>query len=75
VPRTTGSIPSGSSTGLRSWSREQADASDAKIRRKGKNALDLLVSVNGVSRAVREAYDRSTSFMTMDGADLISVLR
>jgi hypothetical protein len=55
-------------------SREQADAFTMKVARKGKNALGLIVSVNGVSKAVINTYSTSTSFLTMDGADLYCVL-
>jgi hypothetical protein len=55
-------------------SREQADAFAAKVNRKGKNALGLIVSINGISDAARRTYDHSTPFMTMDGQDLLHVL-
>jgi hypothetical protein len=55
-------------------SRAQADAFAAKVQRKGKNALGLIVSINGLTEDARKAYDRSTPFMTLDGADLVYVL-
>ncbi|MGW0355820.1 hypothetical protein ACWDXV_16595 [Nocardia nova] len=55
-------------------SREQADAFTMKVSRKGKNALGLIVSVSGVSKAVIETYKTSTSFITLDGLDLYCVL-
>ncbi|MFF8903605.1 restriction endonuclease [Streptomyces olivaceoviridis] len=47
---------------------------DGKVRRKGKNALGLLVSVNGFSEGGRELFKRGTSFITMDGSDVFCVL-
>lgn len=47
---------------------------DGKVKRKGKNALGLFVSVNGFSSGGRDIFKRATSFITMDGADLFSVL-
>jgi hypothetical protein len=47
---------------------------DGKVKRKGKNALGLFVSVNGFSAGGRDIFKRATSFITMDGADLFSVL-
>ena len=41
-------------------SREQADAFSKKVERKGKNALGLIVSINGVSEPARRAYAEST---------------
>lgn len=55
-------------------SREQADAFTMKVARKGKNALGLIVSVSGISQAVIDTYNTSTSFITMDGSDLYCVL-
>jgi hypothetical protein len=55
-------------------SREDADVFAAKVRRKGKNALGLFISVNGFSRDAIDAYNESTPFMAMDGLDLIHVL-
>ncbi|MFD6873198.1 restriction endonuclease [Streptomyces sp. NPDC060075] len=47
---------------------------DGKVRRKGKNALGLLVSVNGFSSGGKDIFKRGTSFITMDGGDLFCVL-
>jgi hypothetical protein len=55
-------------------SREQADAFHMKVQRRGKNALGLIISINGISQAVKSAYGNGTSFMTMDASDLICVL-
>lgn len=55
-------------------SREQADVFAAKVRRKGKNALGLFVSVNGFTGPALAQYSEGTPFMTMDGADLYAVL-
>jgi hypothetical protein len=45
-----------------------------KVRRKGKNAVGLFISVNGFTEAFKEAYKESTPFIMMDGADLYAVL-
>lgn len=55
-------------------SRETADAFAAKVRRKGKNALGLLIAVNGFSGPALRAYAEETPFLTMDGADAFLVL-
>lgn len=55
-------------------SREVTDAFAAKVRRKGKNALGLLVAVNGLSSAALSTYRESTPFITMDGGDVYLVL-
>lgn len=55
-------------------SREQADAFAAKVSRKGKNALGLMVSVNGFTRDALQVYSQGTPFMTIDGPDLFCVL-
>ncbi|GHF06306.1 hypothetical protein E5082_13885 [Streptomyces griseoluteus] len=47
---------------------------DGKVRFKGKNALGLFVSVNGFSEGGKDLFRQSTSFITMDGGDLFSVL-
>jgi hypothetical protein len=61
------------------WRKESADPGDAdrfaaKVRRKGKNALGLFVSVNGFTSGVFTDYGHSTPFLAMDGADLMLVL-
>ncbi len=55
-------------------SRADADIFAAKVRRKGKNALGLFVSVNGFAQDAIDAYTEGTPFMTLDGADLMLVL-
>jgi hypothetical protein len=55
-------------------SREQADAFAKKVERKGKNALGLIVSVNGLSEPARKTYAESTGFMSLTGPDLFCVL-
>lgn len=55
-------------------SRGDADIFAAKVKRKGKNALGLFVSVAGMSRDAIEQYSESTSFMVLDGSDLYLVL-
>jgi hypothetical protein len=45
----------------------------AKVRRKGKNAVGLFISVNGFTEPFKAAYRESTPFITMDGADIYSV--
>jgi len=55
-------------------SREAADAFAAKSRRKLKNALGLLVAVNGFSEPALRPYEDQTPFLTMDGGDLFLVL-
>ncbi|MFF5126531.1 restriction endonuclease [Streptomyces syringium] len=53
---------------------EDFDKFDAKVRRKGKNALGLFVSVNGFTAGALREYDKRTSFITVDGGDLMCVL-
>ncbi len=55
-------------------SRDQLDVFAQKVRRKGKNALGLYVSVNGFTSDGLETYKEETPFMTMDGVDLFLVL-
>ena len=55
-------------------SRGTADEFAAKVRRKGKNALGLIVSVNGFSSPALKAYAEETPFLTVDGSDLFLVL-
>jgi hypothetical protein len=54
--------------------RDQLDILTEKVRRKGKNALGLFVSVNGFTIDALETYRERTSFVTMDGTDLIAIL-
>jgi len=61
------------------WRSVPADRGDAdifasKVRRKGKNAVGLFISVNGFTDPFKEAYRESTPFVAMDGADLYAVL-
>ncbi|MEN8655276.1 hypothetical protein ABCR94_33020 [Streptomyces sp. 21So2-11] len=45
-----------------------------KVRRKGKNALGLFISVNGFSSGAKAAFREGTAFLTIEGFDLFSVL-
>jgi Restriction endonuclease len=54
--------------------RNDADVFDKKVDRKGKNALGIFVSVNGFSEGALETYSEETSFLAIDGADLMCVL-
>ena len=54
--------------------RGDADIFASKVRRKGKNAVGLFISVNGFTEPFKEAYRESTPFVAMDGADLYAVL-
>lgn len=61
------------------WRAKPADRGDAdifasKVRRKGKNAVGLFISVNGFTDPFKEAYREATPFVAMDGADLYAVL-
>ncbi len=61
------------------WRRKPTDRATldvfaAKVRRKGKNALGIFVSVNGFTAPAIEEYRHSTPFLTVDGADLMAVL-
>ncbi len=61
------------------WRSAPADRGDgdifaAKVRRKGRNAVGLFISINSFTRPFKEAYKESTPFITMDGADLYTVL-
>ncbi|MED7955050.1 restriction endonuclease [Streptomyces sp. BE20] len=49
--------------------REHVDIFDAKVRRKGRNALGLYIAVNGFTADALKEYDRRTAFITMDGGD------
>lgn len=57
-----------------SVSRADADVLAAKVRRKGKNALGLFVSITGFTEDARTEYSHSTPFIAMDGTDLFAVL-
>lgn len=54
--------------------REHADVFAAKVRRKGKNALGLFVSINGFTTDALSEYEHSTPFIVLDGHDLYLVL-
>jgi hypothetical protein len=61
------------------WRKDPAENSDLavfaeKVRRKGKNALGLFVSVNGFTSGALNAYSTSTPFVIMDGGHLLAVL-
>lgn len=55
-------------------SRGDADIFAAKVRRKGKNALGLFVSVLGLTSDAIAQYSEATPFMALDGSDLYLVL-
>jgi hypothetical protein len=55
-------------------SRGDLDIFAAKVRRKGKNALGLFVSISGFSKDAIDQYRESTPFIAMDGSDLYLVL-
>lgn len=61
------------------WRADPADRGDgdifaSKVRRKGKNAVGLFVSVNSFTAALKQTYSEATPFITMDGADIYAVL-
>ncbi|WP_189303212.1 restriction endonuclease [Streptomyces cinerochromogenes] len=61
------------------WWKKPAEAGQLrefndKVRRKGKNALGLFISVKGFTSGARAAFREGTSFLTMDGTDLFCVL-
>jgi len=61
------------------WRKEPVDRGDAdifaaKVRRKGKNAVGLFVSVNGFTKAALDQYQEATPFIVMDGTDLYLAL-
>lgn len=55
-------------------SREDGDAFAMKVRRKGKNAVGLFVSVNGFTKPFKDSFRESTPFISLDGSDLYAVL-
>lgn len=60
------------------WRATPADRGDGdifanKVRRKGKNAVGLFISINGFTEPFKEAYRESTPFVAMEGADLYAV--
>lgn len=54
--------------------RGDLDVFKAKVERKGKNALGLIISVNGFTQDALDEYSHSTPFIAMDGGDLFAVL-
>jgi Restriction endonuclease len=54
--------------------RADADVFATKVRRKGRNALGLFVSVNGFTVDALEEYGEETPFLAIDGMDLMCVL-
>lgn len=55
-------------------SRDDGDVFNQKVRRRGKNALGMFVSVKGFASTFIDEFSKSTSFITMDGSDLFAVL-
>lgn len=61
------------------WREQQSSRGDgdifaAKVKRRGKNALGLFVSINGFKSTFIDCYNESTSFITLDGQDLMAIL-
>ena len=54
--------------------RRELDIFDSKVRRKGKNALGIFVSVSGFTKDALDEYENRASFVTFDGGDLFLVL-
>ena len=54
--------------------RAAADVFAAKVRRKGKNALGLFVSISGFTQDAIAQYNESTPFLAVDGSDIYLVL-
>lgn len=55
-------------------SRGDGDIFAAKVKRKGKNALGLFVSVTGFTRDLLNQYREATPFLAVTGEDLFLVL-
>ena len=55
-------------------SRADGDILAAKVRRRGKNALGLFISVAGFSDDLLAAYSEGTPFLALTGDDLYMVL-
>ncbi|MGO3152805.1 MAG: restriction endonuclease [Galactobacter sp.] len=55
-------------------SHAQAEAFAAKIRRKGRNTQGILVSINGLSRAALDEFQKESPFIEIDGSSLYNVL-
>jgi len=61
------------------WRDDAVDRGDAdifatKVRRKGKNAVGLFISVMGFTKPALDQYREATPFIVIDGADLYLVL-
>jgi hypothetical protein len=57
-------------------SNETVSAFEAKVRRKGKNTLGLVVAVSGFSQpAIRSHSNCGTALIFLDGIDLVAVLQ
>jgi hypothetical protein len=54
--------------------REESDAFDAKVKRKGRNALGLIISISGLTADARDEYSSRSTFITIDGLDLMAIL-
>lgn len=54
--------------------RDQLDIFDTKVRRKGKNALGIFISVSRFTSAALDEYKQGTAFLAIDGEDLYYVL-
>lgn len=55
-------------------SRADADVFATKVRRKGKNAVGLFISVEGFSQDALDQYAEATPFLALDGSDLYLTL-
>jgi len=55
-------------------SRADADVFAAKVRRKGKNAVGLFLSVEGFTKDALDQYSEATPFLAMNGSDLYLTL-
>jgi hypothetical protein len=54
--------------------RADADVFAAKVRRKGKNAVGLFLSIAGFTKDALDQYSEATPFLAMDGSDLYLTL-
>lgn len=54
--------------------RGHLDEFATKVKRKGRNALGLYISISGFTRDALDEYSDSTPFVAMDGVDLMTVL-
>jgi hypothetical protein len=55
-------------------SRADADIFAAKVRRKGKNAVGLFISIEGFSQDALDQYAEATPFLALNGTDLYLTL-